>query len=447
MGLFGYYHGERTIFLNSDNGSARFGKSGAGQIVIDPTKDQEALIYGGNYSTKNGTGMLINLSDPSINFGSGKFNVDDKGHLTAKGGGSIAGWNIGDNSLTSKIGNITLRNNGSIYSNSHSSIDNSNNGFFLSEQGLSIGSKIKISNTGVVTVGPGAVNNKNKYHWTIDGDTSRAYIAYGGETKVNTADSTTKNSAKVYLGTDGISLGERFSVTAQGSLRAYSGEIGGWTIGSTTLSANNIIINSTGTISGGNYKADTRGWQITGKGEAEFNNATIRGTVTADSGSIGGWKIRGSSLKSQNDMITLYAGSTDSKTIPYIQVGSTIISYIKINSDGSIQSKGYEPGSGWRVDGKGNATFNQGIFGPWKIGKDKNKTKVFEGNTEGNSIRLYANGNVYGMDLSVIDSSKTNSSDYWEIVNGKASFGHGIYVGRKNSNGWQILPWRTEGKT
>jgi len=81
---------------------------------------------------------------------------------------------------------------------------------------LSIGSQIKISNTGVVTVGPGAVTNKYQ-HWTINGDTSRAYIAYGGETiDTATGADNISNPAKVYLGTDGISLGKRFSVTAQG---------------------------------------------------------------------------------------------------------------------------------------------------------------------------------------------------------------------------------------
>jgi len=49
-GLLGYNNGTRTFFLNSKNGSALFGKSNQGQIIIDPTINQEkAMIYSGNF--------------------------------------------------------------------------------------------------------------------------------------------------------------------------------------------------------------------------------------------------------------------------------------------------------------------------------------------------------------------------------------------------------------
>lgn len=81
-GLFGYNAGQRTITLNSEDGSARFGKVGKGQIIIDPSTG-EALLTSGNYSEKDKTGMEINLSEPSIKFGSGKFMVDKDGNVTA----------------------------------------------------------------------------------------------------------------------------------------------------------------------------------------------------------------------------------------------------------------------------------------------------------------------------------------------------------------------------
>lgn len=48
-GLFGYNHGERTLLLNSEDGSARFGKTGQGQIVIDPGINS-AKLYSDDYS-------------------------------------------------------------------------------------------------------------------------------------------------------------------------------------------------------------------------------------------------------------------------------------------------------------------------------------------------------------------------------------------------------------
>ena len=90
IGLMGYNKGERTIFLDSKTGKAEFGKAGSGRIILDPTSNT-AEIYSGNYSTEVGHegGMLIDFTTPKIKFGTGNFEVDQYGHLTAKGGGSI----------------------------------------------------------------------------------------------------------------------------------------------------------------------------------------------------------------------------------------------------------------------------------------------------------------------------------------------------------------------
>ena len=98
IGLFGYDKGDRTFFLNSENGSALFGKQGNGQIIIDPDSDK-ALLYSNsfwkNYNTttglpinytnsnENGEGLLIDLTTPSIRYGNGNFSVDKDGKLHA----------------------------------------------------------------------------------------------------------------------------------------------------------------------------------------------------------------------------------------------------------------------------------------------------------------------------------------------------------------------------
>lgn len=99
-GLFGYHEGVRTIFLDAHSGKTELGKNGKGRIIIDPSIDN-AQIYSGNYSVENKTGLLIDLTIPEIKFGSGNFSVNSFGHLVAKGGGSIGGWQIGDVELYS----------------------------------------------------------------------------------------------------------------------------------------------------------------------------------------------------------------------------------------------------------------------------------------------------------------------------------------------------------
>lgn len=109
-GLFGYNNGIRTIFLDAHSGKAQFGKSGAGQIILDPTNDT-AKIQSGNYVSGT-SGMLIDFTTPEIKFGNGKFVVDSKGKLTASEAtisgsitantGKIAGWTISNLNLTSE---------------------------------------------------------------------------------------------------------------------------------------------------------------------------------------------------------------------------------------------------------------------------------------------------------------------------------------------------------
>ena len=117
VGLLGYYKGEQTIFLDSMTGAAHFGGTKKGGIHLDPSTEN-GFIYGGNfyenwrnhkglpesYSATNetGQGMLIDLTTPQIRFGSGNFSVNKVGHITARGGGSIAGWEIDDHKIWAK---------------------------------------------------------------------------------------------------------------------------------------------------------------------------------------------------------------------------------------------------------------------------------------------------------------------------------------------------------
>ena len=367
-GLLGYNAGTRTFFLNSKNGSALFGRSDQGQIVIDPsTSQKKAMIYSGNFwkeynsdgdydglpesytyrnnkyqptGNANKAGLLIDLTTPEIFFGTGNFYVTKEGYIHAAAGGDIGGWKIDKHSLYSNIaassGRITLdagtydeetntvTGPGKIYSHSHSSLTNTGTGFYLSYDGLSFGSKAKITNTGQMYLGTGAVAGTGK-HWTIDGDSSKSYIAYGG-TSWSEASNDNGTTAKIYLGTDGISLGTRFSVSSQGQLTAYSGNIGGWTIKKSEITASNIHLYANGTIQTNNYSAGSAGWQIKSDGSAEFNSLKAN-----KSGTIGGWTIGSTFLRSDN---------------------------IQLNKNGSISTVN----SSWSISSDGLAHFTK-IYG------------------------------------------------------------------------------------
>ena len=319
IGLLGYHNGDRSFFLNSENGSAIFGKANQGQITIDPSTNN-AMLYSGNFwlnynqnglpinynkNNERGQGLLIDLTTPEIRYGNGKFYVNNQGYIHAAGGGDIAGWKIDDHSLYSDVKNgngkivldagiydentDTVTGPGKIYSHKHSALDAAEEGFYLAHDGLSIGRKVKITNDGVMYLGAGAVNPKSGQKcWTINGnDNGESYIAYGttGWIEGNLDNGKSKT---VYLGTNGLSLGDGFSVTPQGELKAYRGKIGGWDITKTKLSAGKIELDaSNGSMKGGSSYP----WSISSSGEANFNRINANA-----SGTIAGWNISSNRL-------------------------------------------------------------------------------------------------------------------------------------------------------
>ena len=445
IGLFGYSDGTQSMFLNAEDGSALFGKSGSGQIIIDPTQSK-GLLYSSNfwteynidgkpktYTTANYAkqGMLIDLTTPEIRFGNGNFVLDSSGHITAAGGGSIAGWDIDDSTIHSKIsvssGRLVLDSGatvsgynakgekvyaasapGKIYTGSHSALTSTSNGFYLSQDGLSIGSKVYVDNTGVMRLGNGAVGNTGR-HWTISGSTE-SYIGYNAtafeSSNLDNKDSYSigGNANSVYIGTDGIRLGTRFAVDRQGYLVAKhliansGGNIGGWTIGSTTLTGGNMTINSNGSIYGGSSYS----WGIGTDGTATFNRLYAEG-----SGSIAGWSISSRSLSSNG---------------------------ITISADGNISGDG-SGGGAWSIY-RGSATFNNltargtGYIGGWVIGQNT---------LTGGTITLNAvNGTISGEGF-------TLNADGLTVTNKNAksslNWGDGFKVstgGKLTSNGADI---------
>ena len=329
IGLFGYGNGIQSYFMNAEDGSVIMGKSGSGQIIADPS-NSKALLYSSNYwknydndgkpssygsTNYNGQGMLIDLTTPEIRFGSGNFVVNSSGHITAKGGGSIAGWNIANTQLYSNVnvgdGRLTLDSSGygKIYSHSHSTLGSTNTGFYLGYDGLSLGNSIRISSVDGGSVEIGRLSSGR--HWTINGNGDNSYIAYNTSSLNSAYDS-------VYIGTDGISLGyDKFWVTRAGELHSKSGTIGGWSIGSSTLSGGNTTLYSNGKIECENLIANTSGsiggWTIN-SGHLSGGNTTLNsnGTITCaklianTEGSIGGWTIGATSLTGSG--ITLGTG-------------------------------------------------------------------------------------------------------------------------------------------
>lgn len=492
VGMFGYSKGRQSLRLDARTGTSIFGIAGTtegGQVIIDP--DNGGLLYSSNYwtnynkntgtpnnylaSNKSGKGMLLDLKRGNIHLGSAAdgriysgehttlgstkdgfylshdglsigtgFVVATDGVATAtQNGGNLGGWRIktdvnGEGGFVSKDGTGILLDSksstivlgsstGKIYSGSHTTLgDTSNEGFYLSNQGLSvigkdaegnknkfyistssdpviytgkhtsltdkdpgyyigadglsIGSAIRMNATDGGSVLVGNLKSGNKY-WTINGDTSKASITYGTRGNADSVSlrtdeltigskffvsasdgsmrlgngavantgkhwsiSTNGNesyiaynttsfdgSSGVYIGTDGIRLKNKFSVDKDGAILSESGLIGGWVIGSDSISSDNIELKAKGSIKHTGGK-----WEIKQNGDAEFQSLTAN-----TGGSIGGWEIKSWGLSKNN---------------------------IEIRSDGSIKN-----GDNWYINSSGNAKFNNiTCQSTWSFGKGKN---------------------------------------------------------------------------
>lgn len=419
IGLLGYNHGQRSIFLDAKTGKAEFGLNNSGKIVLDPT-DRRAKIYSGNFPNpevnhfkdidlSESQGMMIDFSTPYIKFGSGTFEVDPLGNMKATSG-KIAGWEITEGALTSgeglvgmssiysketeedqyafwaghkdvtkapfsvtyggkvqatqmKIGTTSEHGNkimiedGKIYTiingDAHDAVGSSVDGFYLGEDGISIGGS----------------RNSPSFKVTADG-ILEAREGYFGLWSINdngisyTKESWEDPTEGIWLGTQGISLGKGvtidlddgtakviepgvFTVDARGNMFATAGTIANWVISTdrmgtfhsyddrgnpvpTTWSVKDdesveedaigIYIGKSGIRLGKNFYVDRNGklYAIRGK---------FTGRIEASEGKIGGWTITDSSLKS--------GGS------------------LELHSDGRIDG-----GPNWNITAGGHATFN-----------------------------------------------------------------------------------------
>lgn len=78
IGFVGYNEGVRTIFLDSQEGSAIFGTERDRQVIIEEDGNQGRIIKTGSYDSKDKTGLEINFTTPSIIFGDKDFCSIDK---------------------------------------------------------------------------------------------------------------------------------------------------------------------------------------------------------------------------------------------------------------------------------------------------------------------------------------------------------------------------------
>ena len=450
-GLFGYNWGQQTIFLDAKTGKSEFGLEGKGQIIIDPGNPNEnsnAKIYGGNYIEKGkndqvpeGSGLLIDLTEPFIKFGTENFMVAPNGHITAKGGGTIAGWKINDDAIFSKKGKNTAN------SKDHSEADVGMSSD-ASTNTLKKGNFTALGTDKPLAFWAGQTNFMVAHDGTlkatsaaIGGGEKEADIIYIGESTAESGETvssiysgkTSFNSKKnkgFYLGADGFAIGtilsgittygNAFEADKNGNVHFLSGKIGFdpenpdfddtkkddkgnlianyWTIDGKAI--RHGAKTGYNTLEAGVYiGTDGIGLGCLDKANQEYESAFY---VSADGKMVGsniniiGGEIRlGNSLDEPTFLVTNDGAVTANNiTATYGSIGGWSIEseYLqggntRLHKSGALSHTGKK----WEIDSSGNATFN------WIVAKGGTIAGIDistdeEGNPTGLSAGTYKNG-------------------------------------------------------
>lgn len=416
VGLFGYNKGQRNIFLDAETGKAVFGVNNGGQIILNPSEGK-AEIKSGNYndSGEQKGGMLIDLTSPKINFGTGNFSVNSSGYLTAKGGGSIAGWKISNNRLTS-INDKVFLNSLSEKADGTSIVIKAGDYFTVDFNGQIKAAKgILGSGTSHITIGKGEGTSEGK---------SALY------SKKTSKDSKGKG---FYLGTDGFALGDRhdtwvkdeaktvssFQVDTDGTVYMKEGYIGGSNKNNPPLRITESSIRYKKTsYNEENNEGFYLGPLGIGLGQGKFT-VSDAGYLTAKSGSIGGWTINDSSLTGKDDGKKMTLSPT---------TGINFNSVFTVNQNGVL-----------------NAT--SGSVGGWTLGeeflKGGNLTLVNTGAITGKNWSITANGVAkFTNEASFSNISATGGSVAGKIVGSGINGAHlndtSVAHGKFDEN---VQPW------
>ncbi len=240
----------------------------------------------------------------------------DGTNLTINGGGTFSG------TLSAATGSFT----GSIAIGAGDSIFKADsNGIYLGDADFA-DAEFSVTPAGVLKSTSGTIGG-----WTLNTDA----IFTGTKTATGNFTST---AGHITIGSDGHISTKNFRIDADGNavfsgeLSAATGSFGNTTInGSSTLTigtyesgvSGDIKLSNTNGIVARN-SANTTTFSVSTSGALLATDATITGSITSTSGSIGGWNIDSDNLNSNG--VTLYSGSA-----PYISIDQDTDGY---NEDG-----------------------------------------------------------------------------------------------------------------
>lgn len=250
-----------------------------------------ASLFNGSEATPNfffsGSATGTDFNKGNLFISSSGFQVNSQGAISASSG-EIGGWTLSSTTLTG--GTITLDSSGIIEAGGLTGIsDTTNTGFYVDNSGQIL---IRQSATDFLKFSGGSLDLNASLFNLRTGNliiTDESESAAAGKIVISGTDQHIKVGTGVSIDGDGDSNTGQITVgSGKVVLNGNSdSSIAGWTIGTTTISKNNMIISSEGFIQSSGYSSGViagngNGFILTaeGGGYLEVEKARIRGTLT-----------------------------------------------------------------------------------------------------------------------------------------------------------------------
>lgn len=224
---FGYYY-----YYEDDGKEIRFFYDANLGVYVEYEVDKFTFLDEIGQFGKPGTLWILDEVEKAYFY----WGEDGQKHYMTNEMSSLGGWRIGDDSIYSenkkmKIYSSYKNDNGnpSIFAapdnfDNHSTLEATKPGCYLGPDGLSIGDAFRATNNKGVFIGK--LSNSRKSFWRIYGNSSNSYIYYNAkDTEDNpnvisfgsVYENESNNENKIYVGTDGVILGNEFMVDTEGS--------------------------------------------------------------------------------------------------------------------------------------------------------------------------------------------------------------------------------------
>ena len=390
------------VFFNDGNGNrlSQYTKDGATVGNIQVTSNSLKSL---NYSSGN-TGFIIK-DDGNVEVN----NIKARGNITALSG-QIGKWVVGRDRLTDKNNTTGMAPEAPISGKSYpfyagASFANRNNApFRVTSSGAVymtnafISGNITANNVEAVSghIGGWSINQKS-----LSGGVGKALIHSSGYVRLGTTSNIvqldSRGSNRIWIGKTNSNAAS-FRVTKSGALfatgatitgnitantiSAVTGSVGGWKIGTGKLSGGTMVLYSSGVIHTTNFNVSNTG--IISATSAKLKSATVSGNITANAGKIAGWNIATGKLS--GGVMQLFSSGVIHSTNFNVSNTGVISATSAVLKSATVS---------------GAITANSGKLGGWTVSTGK---------ISGGVMKLYASGVINSTNFNVSNTGVVSAT-------------------------------------